>query len=72
MKKFKSNYKVYDKNGKEVTNCFVLRPDIDEAALIALETYTDETDNHELSEALNGWIDVLEWNFAEGYIGEDI
>jgi hypothetical protein len=72
MEKFKSNYKVYDKDGKEVTNCFVLRPDIDEVALTALKTYAGETNNDELSYFLNCWIDDLEWNFAQEYIGEDI
>jgi len=41
--------------GEMVEDCFVLRPDRDEAARAALRCYASETDNVELA------LDIIEW-----------
>lgn len=49
-------YAVYDnEDGSVVTDCFVLRPDKDPAALIALRTYAIVTDNVELANDIINW-----------------
>lgn len=52
-----TKYAVYDNEdgGSVVTDCFVLRPDKDPAALIALRTYAVVTDNVELASDIINW-----------------
>ena len=42
--------------GEQVTNCFVLRPDKDNAAIEALRTYANVTDNKTLAEDIYNWV----------------
>lgn len=42
--------------GEGVDNCFVLRPDKDHAAKVALEAYAKETENKTLAEDIINWI----------------
>ena len=42
--------------GETVENCFVLRPDIDEAAIAALFAYASATSNAELQADIKLWI----------------
>ena len=50
-------YSVYkNKDGSQVTDCFVLRPDKDPAAVVALTAYATATDNAELAADIRGWI----------------
>lgn len=48
------------KNGEPQDGCFVLEPESDPAALEALRTYANETDNLELRSDLRGWIMAIE------------
>ena len=48
-------YSVYkNKDGSQVTDCFVLRPDNDPAAVVALTAYAAATDNAELAADITG------------------
>lgn len=58
-------YEVY-KDGEEVTDCFVLEPEDDAAALAALRTYVHETDDYELAADLAAWITEIEDGDADG------
>ena len=50
-------YSVYkNKDGSQVTDCFVLHPDKDPAAVVALTAYATATDNAELAADIRGWI----------------
>lgn len=42
--------------GERVVNCFVLRPDKDTAAVEALRTYANATENKTLSNDIGNWI----------------
>lgn len=42
--------------GEQIENCFVLRPDKDEAAVEALRAYAEATDNKILSEDIYNWV----------------
>lgn len=55
-------YAKYDvqKNGTPVEECFVLEPESDPAALEALRTYADETENRTLRSEIRGWIMSIE------------
>lgn len=44
------------KDGESQDGVFVLRPESDEAALAALHTYAENTDNPALENDLRGWI----------------
>ena len=48
------------KNGKLIEDCFVLRPTKDNAALQALKMYAEYTDDEELKEDLEIWIQEIE------------
>lgn len=45
--------------GELVNNCFVLRPDKDPNAVIALRTYAEVTGNATLREDIHNWLDSL-------------
>ena len=45
---------------EQVENCFVLKPDVDPAALKALKIYVEATSNHRLKKDLVDWIDACE------------
>ena len=50
-------YSVYkNKDGSQVTDCFVLRPDNDPAAVVALTAYAAATDNAELAADIINWV----------------
>lgn len=50
-------YTVYkNKDGSLVTDCFILRPAKDPAAVIALRSYAAATDNAELSADIINWV----------------
>lgn len=42
--------------GESVEDCFVLRPDIDDAARAALRAYADATNNEQLSADIRNWL----------------
>lgn len=48
------------KDGEEQDGCFVLKPESDPAALEALRTYANETDNDQLRSELRGWIMAID------------
>lgn len=53
-----AKYEIRKKDtGELVEGCFVLRPDRDIAALRALETYAETTENRELAFQINLWLD---------------
>lgn len=53
----KVKYNVYKtKDGALVNNCFVLRPDKDPAAVVALQAYAGATGNRELAHDLLAWV----------------
>lgn len=52
-------YEVY-RDGEYVPECFVLRPETDEAARRAIETYIEWTDNETLAQDLREWLDMVE------------
>lgn len=45
-----------NKDGSLVTNCFVLRPDKDPAAVAALRAYAQATDDAKLAADIYKWI----------------
>lgn len=45
-----------NEDGSLVTNCFVLRPEKDQAAVAALRAYAAATDNAELSADIINWV----------------
>lgn len=47
---------VVTKDGQPVEECFVLRPDRDRAARVALEAYAHATDNQNLRDDLLFWL----------------
>lgn len=55
-------YGKYDvtKNGEAVTDCFVLEPETDKSARMAIRTYAASTSNDALAEELNEWMDDIE------------
>ncbi len=56
----KVKYKVFKADtGEIVDNCFVLRPDRDSAAVVAIQAYAAATDNKKLAFDLIKWIDAL-------------
>lgn len=56
-KGLKRKYIVFKSDsGEPVENCFVLRPDKDHAAKIALEAYAKTTDNKTLADDITRWI----------------
>ncbi len=42
--------------GESVEDCFVLRPNIDDAARVALKAYADATNNKQLSADIRNWL----------------
>lgn len=50
-------YKVDD--GTPVSNCFVLRPSKDKAAIEALKRYAEVTDNKRLGKDILAWVEFL-------------
>lgn len=52
-------YAVFE-DGEPVEGCFVLEPESDPAALAAMKTYAQATDDHELAEDLEAWIAAIE------------
>lgn len=62
----KGKYLVFKADtGEQVSNCFVLRPDKDTAAVEALRAYANTTDNKTLAEDIYNWVGkgepVQEW-----------
>lgn len=56
-----AKYAVYKKeDGSAVNDCFVLRPDRDAAALVALKAYARTTRNRTLAKDIEVWIEDLE------------
>lgn len=56
-------YEKYEvrKDGEPVEGCFVLEPESDDDALIALRVYAQRTDDHDLARDLRSWIrDILD------------
>jgi hypothetical protein len=47
-------------NGAPVRECFVLEPESDKAARMAIRTYAASTSNDALAEELNKWMDDIE------------
>lgn len=45
-----------NKDGSPVTNCFILRPDKDPAAVAALRAYAQATDNAKLAADIYKWV----------------
>lgn len=57
----KVKYRVFKaEDNSPVENCFVLRPDRDPAARIALSIYAVYTENQQLKKDINGWLDKLD------------
>lgn len=48
------------KDGEEQDACFVLKPETDDAALEALRTYANTTEDLQLRSELRGWIMAIE------------
>ncbi len=56
----KVKYRVYKaRNGEPVENCFVLRPDKDMAARMAIRRYAECTENRQLAADLEMWVDEM-------------
>lgn len=49
-----------EKDGEPVEDCFVLKPEGDDAALAALKEYARQTDNHSLAADLTKWISTIQ------------
>lgn len=60
-------YSKYDvvKDGETVEDCFVLRPDRDPAARVALRAYANTTDDLRLASDLREWLDAIYNAIAE-------
>lgn len=60
-------YEKYDvrKDGEPVEDCFVLEPEDDPAARVALSAYAGHTDDEDLRSDLNGWLHQI-WNRQDG------
>ena len=53
----KEKYLVFKADtGEKVRNCFVLRPDKDPAAIVALRAYAETTDNENLAGDIYNWV----------------
>ena len=61
-------YKKYEvtQHGEHVDECFVLRPETDEAAVAALRRYAQVTTNRELAN------DLWDWMFQIAGVSEDV
>lgn len=60
MDGLKHKYNVYKTSDRSlVSDCFVLRPEKDEAARIALLAYADATDNEPLAQDIRQWMDSI-------------
>lgn len=75
-KGLKAKYLVFGAaSGKEIKNCFVLRPDKDPAAVEALRAYARTTDNETLAEDIYNWVGkggpVQEWISVKDRLPED-
>jgi len=69
MKGLYGKYTVIDNETcKEVTDCFVLRPNVDPGAYHALVEYAETTYNPELKRDLKAWIAKIE----EGWEDDEI
>lgn len=56
----KVKYDVFKtKDGSKVNNCFVLRPDKDPTAIVALKAYAEATPNKELAKDIFKWINFI-------------
>lgn len=67
----KVKYRVYKaKDNTPVENCFVLRPDKDEAAIVALRAYAEVCGNRELAHDIYSWIRTISAE-AERHLGEE-
>lgn len=61
MEGLKVKYDVFKvEDGKQVYNCFVLRPSKDKAAIEALKRYAEVTENKELSADIMVWVKFME------------
>lgn len=54
-----NKYRVTE-NGEQVEDCFVLEPESDEAARIALHTYAAAIDDDELAADIREWLAAIE------------
>lgn len=54
-------YEKYEvlKDGEPVEDCFVLEPESDKAARLALEEYARRTDDEELAQDLREWVAII-------------
>lgn len=60
MDGLKVKYNVFKiSDGSAVEECFVLRPDRDPAAKVALLAYADATDNTALADDIRRWMDAI-------------
>lgn len=67
----KIKYNVYKvEDNSKVNDCFVLRPQKDEAARAALLTYADKTDNYLLANDIRKWINSIK--AEEIHIGDEV
>lgn len=58
MKGLYSKYEVRKRSdGTPVNNCFVLRPDRDDAAIAAMLAYADATSDSQLAKELREWVE---------------
>lgn len=58
MKGLYSKYEVRKRSdGTLVNNCFVLRPDRDDAAIAAMLAYADATSDSRLAKELREWVE---------------
>ena len=57
-------YKVINnRTGEEVKDaCFIMKPETDEAARVAILAYANATDNKKLADDLRKWIKYGSWN----------
>jgi hypothetical protein len=66
----KGLYKKYtvinNDTGKEIEGeAFILRPDRDITAVVALEAYAETTENQALKQDLKEWVKYLKWERGE-------
>jgi hypothetical protein len=66
----KGLYKKYtlinNETGKEIEGeAFILRPDRDDTALVAMEAYAEATENQSLKQDLKAWVKYLRWERGE-------
>lgn len=65
MKGLYSKYEVRKRSdGTFVDNCFVLRPDRDDAAITALLAYANATSDDQLAQELREWVEEA-WDMCQ-------